>query len=99
MTDDRPGRSTYHVSSRVLARKGGAEPLPTTGKPIVLAAEYHRTATDDEHLTDAVTDATLEILMEPPRKGRAPRGAAPLTDLLDPALIEATRRKRNDFER
>ena len=96
MIDDR--HSGYHVLSRLLAKKGGAEPLSKTANPIILANDKGGMQTDGEHLTDAVIDATLELLMEPPRSGRASRGAAPLTDLLDPTLIDAARRKKNDFK-
>ena len=98
MTNDGPGRSGFHVSTRMLAKKGGAEPLPTTGNPVILTSENQPIQTDDQRLTDAVIDATLDILIEPPRRGRAAQGAAPLTDLLDPTLIESARRKMNDFE-
>lgn len=98
MTDDRPDRGGYRIASRVFADKGAAEPLPSTGKPVVLATEHRRVPTDDEHLTEAVIDATLDILVERPRRGRAPRGAAALTDLLDPALVGAASRDRDDIE-
>ncbi len=98
MTNDGPGRSGFHVSTRMLAKKGGAEPLPTTGNPVILTSENQPIQTDDQHLMDAVIDATLDILIEPPRKRRSPQGAAPLTDLLDPTLIDSARRKMNDFE-
>jgi hypothetical protein len=98
MTDDRPDHSGYHVSSRLLARKGGAEPLSDRGTPLIIAGDKHRIQMDDEHLADAVIDATLDILIERPQGGRARQGAAPLTVLLDPALIEAARRKKKFFE-
>ena len=98
MTEDRPSHSGYHVSSRVLAKKGGAEPLSNTGNPLILARDKYRTQTDDEHLTGAVINATLDILIPTPRGGRTPQGAAPLTDLLDVTLIDAARRKREHFE-
>ena len=98
MNDDQPRRSPYRVISRLLARKGNAEPLPTTGKPLVLATENHRIPTDDEHLVEAVTDATLEILNEPSRLRRSPRAAAPLTDLFDPALSQAFHRGAKDMD-
>ncbi len=98
MIDDRPSHSGYHVLSRLLAKKGGAEPLLKTGNPLILATDKYGMQSDDEHLTDAVIAATLDILIERPRSGRAPQGAAPLTDLLDPALIDAARRKKNVFE-
>ena len=85
-------------SSRVLARKGGAEPLSTTGNPLILVRDKHDIQIDDVHLTDAVIDATLDILVAPPRTVRAPQAAAPLTDLLDPKLIGAARRKRDGFD-
>ena len=97
MTDDRPSHSGYHVWSRVLAKKGGAEPLSNTENPLILASDEQVIQTDDQRLTDAVIDATLDILIEPPRSGRAPQGAAPLTDLLDPTLVNALRRPKNIF--
>jgi len=98
MTDDRPSHSGYHVSSRLLAKKGGAEPLSDRGNPLIIAGDKHRIQTDEEHLTDAVIDATLDILIERPRGGRARQGAAPLTDLLDPALTDVARRKKKFFK-
>lgn len=94
--DDKPTRGGYRVSSRLLAQKGGAEPLSSTGVPLVLAGDKGRTPTDEEHLTGAVVDATLGLLVERPR-GRAPQGPAPLTDLFDPTLIDAARRKTTSF--
>jgi len=97
MTDnDRSSRSGYRVTSHLLATKGGAEPLSKPGNPFMLVRDNHVVRTDEERLAEAVIDATLDILMEPPPGGRAPRGAAPLTDLLDPKLIDAARRKRPD---
>ena len=98
MTDDRPNRGGYHVSSRLLAKKGGAEPLSNSGISLILARDKQSLQTDDERLTDAVIDATLDLLKGPSGGGRAPRGAAPLTDLLDPKLIDAARRKMRFFE-
>jgi hypothetical protein len=98
MTKGGPGRSGFHVSTRLLAKKGGAEPLPTTGNPIILSDDRQPIQTDGQYLTDAVIDATLDILVEPPRKGRPPQGAASLTDLLDPTLIDSGRRKTDEFE-
>jgi len=45
-----------------------------------------------------VIKATLDILVASPRGVRAPQGVAPLTDLLDPTLIDVARRKRDYFE-
>ncbi len=98
MTDDRQSHSGYHISSRLLAEQGVAEPLSKSGSPLILASDKYGMQTDDEHLTEIVIDATLDILVERPRGGRAPRGAAPLTDLLDPTLIDAARPKKNVFE-
>jgi len=94
--DGRSSRSGYRVSTRLLATKGGAEPLSKPGNPFMLVKDNHVVRTDEERLTEAVIDATLDILMEPPSSAKAPRGAAPLTDLLDPKLIDAGRRKRPD---
>ena len=96
MTDDRPAHSGYHVLSRLLAKKGGAEPLPNSGNPVILAREKGALETDDEHLTNAVIEATVNVLVHGPGSGRRPRGAARLTDLLDPGLIDAVRREKND---
>ena len=90
MTEDRPSHSGYHVSSRMLAKKGGAEPLSNTGNPLILASSKHVIQTDDERLTDAVVEATLDVLLERPSGGTA-KVAASLTDLLDPTLINALR--------
>jgi hypothetical protein len=48
---------------------------------------------DDQRLADAIVDATLELLSGPPERGKRPRGAAALTDLFDPSLTEAGRRR------
>lgn len=92
MSDDRPTDSGYKISNRLLAQKGAAEPLSSTGVPLVLANIRNRAQTDDEYLTAAVMDATYDILTQPPRSSGPPKGPAPLTDLLDPALIDAARR-------
>lgn len=93
MADDRAGRRLYRVSSQLLARKGSAEPLSKPGNPFTLVNEGEDVETDETHLTDAVIDATLDLLVDQPPRIRAPRGAASLTDLLDPTLVEAVRRK------
>ena len=94
MTNDRPARGDYRVSSRLLAKKGGAEPLSNTGSPLILARDKDAAETDETRLTDAVIDATIDVLTEPPGRRRSPQAAAPLTDLLDPALIGAARRQK-----
>jgi hypothetical protein len=91
MTDDSPSRSGYQVSSGLLARKGSAEPLSKSAISLILASDKRVFQTDDERLTEAVVDATLDILMEQPGLGRA-KVAASLTDLLDPTLINVLRR-------
>ena len=95
MNDDRPTDSGYKVSNRLLAQKGAAEPLSSTGVPLVLAKEKGPTQNDDEYLTGAVLDATFDILAQPPGSRQTPKGPAPLTDLLDPALIDAARQRRD----
>ena len=91
MTEDPSGRSGYQVSSNLLAKKGNAEPLTKSAISLILANEKHASPTDDQHLTDAVIDATLELLSEPSGE-KQKKATASLTELLDPALINVLRR-------
>ena len=91
MTDDLSGRSGYQVSSSLLAKKGNAEPLTKSAISLILANEKHLLPTDDQHLTDTVIDATLDLLSEP-SGGIKKKATASLTDLLNPTLINVLRR-------
>jgi hypothetical protein len=91
MNDDPQDDSVYQVSSNLLATKGRAEPLTKSAISLILANEKQAAPTDDQCLTDAVIDSTLDLLTREPGTGK-PKAAASLTDLLDPNLINAVRR-------
>jgi hypothetical protein len=92
VTDDR-SNDNYHISSRLLARKGGAAPLQARGRGLVLSRDVAAGSLDGEDLSEAIVAATLDLL-SPDAKPRKPPKAAALTDLFDPALADGNRAKR-----
>jgi hypothetical protein len=92
MSDDPTNRGSYRISSGILAKKGNAEPLSKSAISLILASDKQARETDDERLTGAVVEATLELLVETPGASAKAKSAASLTDLLDPNLINVLRR-------
>ena len=92
MSDNPSNHSGYRISSGILAKKGTAEPLSKSAISLILASDKQAGDTDGERLTDAVMEATLELLTEPPDGNGKSKSVAALTDLLDPNLINVLRR-------
>lgn len=93
MTGDRSDKGTYYVSRRLLARKGGAGPLQARGEGVVLARDPATGPLDDQQLTEAVMETTLDLLTGRAPRGKPPKAVAALTDLYDPALVRHTPKK------
>lgn len=65
---------TYRVSAQLLADKGGATPASRRANRLELVESAGAEVDDDSRMTDAVLQATLQALAEPPgpRRGRKP---------------------------
>ena len=92
MTEDPTVPGNYRISPSLLAKKGTAEPLSKSGLSLILANEKNAQPSDDRQMTNAVIESTLDLLLDDPGKSAKAKAASPLTDLLDPTLINAVRR-------
>ena len=88
-----PNNKNYRLSARLLARKGGAEPLQARGGGLLLSRDAE---TPEDELVAAVVNSTLDLLTARPKRGHAPKAPAALTDLIDPTLVDKRRTRRGN---